>query len=173
MGVTPRFREGVIPCTTISPCARGLPGTRVKALEAFFTQTFRRSMCRAQPRSGTESKPGLCQKNILPGVIVPGVPESQPILFQSMPRVAEEDEGSLDELMLDLPPTQSLPPSPLFLTAEQTKRRHIITNLVLRFTFILIIIVIILNMMIMIIIMIMILIIFNIMEAHRVRSSLN
>ena len=40
--------------------------------------------------------------------------------------------------MLDLPPTPSLAPSPLFLTAEQTKRRHIITNLVLRFTFILI-----------------------------------
>ena len=42
--------------------------------------------------------------------------------------------------MLDLPPTPSLPPSPLFLTAEQTKRRHIITNLVLRFTFIILII---------------------------------
>ena len=35
---------------------------------------------------------------------------------------------------LDLPPTPSLAPSPLFLTAEQTKRRHIITNLVLRST---------------------------------------
>jgi len=58
-------------------------------------------------------------------------PCAAPSLDQSMPRVAEEDEGSRDELMLDLPPTQSLPPSPLFLTAEQTKRRHIITNLVL------------------------------------------
>ena len=34
--------------------------------------------------------------------------------------------------MLDLPPTPSLPPCPLFLTGEQTKRRHIITNLVHR-----------------------------------------
>ena len=69
-----------------------------------------------------------------------------------MPRLAEEDEGSRDEGMMDLPPTPSLPPSPLFLNAEQTKRRHIITNLVLRFTFILIIVMIIFNMMIMIII---------------------
>ena len=49
VGVTPRFREGVIPSSTISPCAGGLPRTRVKALEAFFTQTFRWSMCCAQP----------------------------------------------------------------------------------------------------------------------------
>ena len=50
-----------------------------------------------------------------------------------MPRVAEEEEA-----MLELPPTPSLPPSPLFLTAEQTKRRHIITNLVHRFSIIII-----------------------------------
>jgi len=58
-------------------------------------------------------------------------PCAAPTLDQSMPRVAEEDEGSREEAKLDLPPTPSLAPSPLFLTAEQTKRRHIITNLVL------------------------------------------
>ena len=69
-----------------------------------------------------------------------------------MPRLAEEDEGCREEGMMDLPPTPSLPSSPFFLNAEQTKRRHIITNLALRFTFILIIFMIIFNMMIMIVI---------------------
>merc|ERR1719445_661046 len=57
-------------------------------------------------------------------------PCAAPVLDQSMPRLPEEDEGCRDEPMLDLPPTPSLPPCPLFLTGEQTKRRHIITNLV-------------------------------------------
>ena len=46
-----------------------------------------------------------------------------------MPRVAEEEEASKEE-MLTLPPTPFLLPSPLLLTVEQTKRRHIIANLV-------------------------------------------
>ena len=53
-----------------------------------------------------------------------------------MPRLAEEDEASTsnsaapvkDEARVSCPP--SLPPAPLFLTPEQTKRRHIINSLV-------------------------------------------
>ena len=51
---------------------------------------------------------------------------------QGMPRVAEEDEagaGSKDDSKLQSAP--SLPPPPMFLTAEQTKRRHIISSLVI------------------------------------------
>ena len=49
---------------------------------------------------------------------------------QCMPRLAEEDEGILGtkEDLRICPP--SLPPTPLYLTAEQTKRRHIINSLV-------------------------------------------
>ena len=46
-----------------------------------------------------------------------------------MPRVAEEEEASKEEMLI-LPPTPFLLPSPLLLTLEQTKRRHIIANLV-------------------------------------------
>ena len=46
-----------------------------------------------------------------------------------MPRLAEEEEVSgTREATRQSPP--SLPPIPLFLTAEQTKRRHIISSLV-------------------------------------------
>ena len=47
-----------------------------------------------------------------------------------MPRLAEEDEGSLGtkEDLKSCPP--ALPPTPLYLTTEQTKRRHIINSLV-------------------------------------------
>ena len=47
-----------------------------------------------------------------------------------MPRLAEEDEGVLGtkEDLRSCPP--SLPPTPLYLTAEQTKRRHIVNSLV-------------------------------------------
>ena len=46
-----------------------------------------------------------------------------------MPRVAEEEEGpGQKEDARQSPP--SLPPTPLFLTAEQTKRRHIVSSLV-------------------------------------------
>ena len=47
-----------------------------------------------------------------------------------MPRLAEEDEGvsGTKEELKSCPP--SLPPTPLYLTAEQTKRRHIINSLV-------------------------------------------
>ena len=47
-----------------------------------------------------------------------------------MPCLAEEDEGILGtkEDLRICPP--SLPPTPLYLTAEQTKRRHIINSLV-------------------------------------------
>jgi len=49
---------------------------------------------------------------------------------QCMPRLAEEDEGVLGtkEDLRSCPP--SLPPTPLYLTAEQTKRRHIVNSLV-------------------------------------------
>ena len=52
---------------------------------------------------------------------------------QTMPRLAEEDEVTApasvkDEARVVCPP--SLPPAPLFLTPEQTKRRHIINSLV-------------------------------------------
>ena len=49
-----------------------------------------------------------------------------------MPRVAEEEEASKEE-ELTLPPTPFLLPSALLLTVEQTKRRHIIANLVHRY----------------------------------------
>ena len=45
-----------------------------------------------------------------------------------MPRVAEEEEGPGQKEDRQSPP--SLPPTPLFLTAEQTKRRHIVSSLV-------------------------------------------
>ena len=46
-----------------------------------------------------------------------------------MPRLAEEEElsGTREDTRQSPP---SLPPTPLFLTAEQTKRRHIISSLV-------------------------------------------
>ena len=49
-----------------------------------------------------------------------------------MPRVLEEDEAStcpVKEETSSAPPC--LPPTPLFLTTEQTKRRHIISSLVI------------------------------------------
>ena len=49
-----------------------------------------------------------------------------------MPRVLEEDEAStcpVKEEASSAPPC--LPPTPLFLTTEQTKRRHIISSLVI------------------------------------------
>ena len=46
-----------------------------------------------------------------------------------MPRLAEEEEmpGTREDTRQSPP---SLPPTPLFLTAEQTKRRHILSSLV-------------------------------------------
>ena len=56
-------------------------------------------------------------------------PSMSPSLEQPMPRVAEEEEAAREE-SLALPPFPCLLPSPLLLTGQQTKRRHILGSLV-------------------------------------------
>ena len=49
---------------------------------------------------------------------------------QSMPRLPEEDENGSGAVSENKPVAPALPPAPLLMTAEQTKRRHIINSLV-------------------------------------------
>ena len=47
-----------------------------------------------------------------------------------MPRLPEEDENGSGAVSENKPVAPALPPAPLLMTAEQTKRRHIINSLV-------------------------------------------